>query len=152
MDLYGVLLFVHVLAVAVWAGGAVMTNVLAERMYASRDKAALRGLLAQSERIGKTYFMPSAVIALISGIVLVLQRWTWEEPFVVVGIVGLVATVVVGAILLTPKEKALMEALSSPDPDDGKVRAAFAQIRTLSRIDMALLVIIIFFMTAKPGT
>lgn len=153
VDLYGVLLFLHVLAAAFWAGGALMGYVLSERMYATTDRTALRGLLEQSESIGKTYFMPAALTTLIAGILLVVDgEWGWDEPFVIVGFIGIIATIIVGAVLMTPKERALSEALSSPTPDEGAVRSAFAQIRTLSRIDLALIVIIIFFMTAKPGT
>jgi uncharacterized membrane protein len=153
VDLYDLLLFVHVLAAAVWTGGALMSYVLAERMFATTDRTALRNLLDQAEKVGMTYFMPASLTTLVAGILLVLEGgWGWGEVFVSAGLVLIVATIVVGAVLMTPREKALAEALNTPDSSDADVRSAFMKIRTLSRIDVALLVIAIFFMTVKPGT
>ena len=153
MDLYGFLLFLHVLAAAFWAGGALMSYVLIERMNTTNERSALRALIAQFEHVGQVYFMPAGIVTLVAGLLLVWRGdWGWDQPFVMVGMVGIVITIVLGAAVMPPKDRALVEALDSPDSTDGAVRAAFAQVRTLARIDLALLVVIIFFMTVKPGT
>ena len=153
MDLYGFLLFLHVLAAAFWAGGALMSYVLVERMNATNERSALRVLLAQFERVGQVYFMPAGVVTLVAGLLLVWRGdWGWDEPFVMVGMLGIVITIVVGAVLMPPTDQALVAALEAADSNEGDVRTAFAQMRNLARIDLALLVVIIFFMTVKPGT
>ena len=153
MDLYRLLLFVHVLAAGIWVGGAVTTYLLGERMYATNDRGALRTMLAQYEKMGQFLFMPAALGTLIAGLLLVWEgSWDWTEPFVLVGLLGIVATIFVGAIALTGKEKAFEEALEKPETSETDLRALFMQVRTLSRIDVGLIVVIIFFMTVKPGT
>jgi uncharacterized membrane protein len=153
VDTYELLLFLHVLGAALWAGGAVIYYVLVERMNVASDRQALSGLLSHSEKVGQFYFMPAALVTLIAGIFLVLRGdWRWSEPFVIVGLVGVAITVVVGAILSTPREKALEEALSSPNSSYDDVRRAFGPVRAIARLDVLLLVVIIFFMTVKPGT
>lgn len=153
MDLYGVLLFLHVLAAAFWAGGALMGYVLVERMNATNERPALRVLLGQFERVGQVYFMPAGIVTLVAGLLLVWRGdWGWDQPFVMVGMLGIVITIALGAVVMPPKDQALMDALDSPNASDADVGSAFAQVRTLARIDLALLVTIIFFMTVKPGT
>ena len=153
MDEYGLLLFLHVLGAVLWAGGVAIYYVLIERMNSVQDRTSLRGLLEHLEKIGFAYFMPVSITTLLAGIFLVIRgEWDWSEPFVMVGLIGIVITIVVGAVLSTPREKALMEALNRPEATDAEVRQAFSAVRVIARVDLGLLLIVIFFMTVKPGT
>jgi uncharacterized membrane protein len=153
VDEYGLLLFLHVLGAAFWAGGVVIFYLLMTRMNAASDRDSLRGLLAHSEKLSFGFFMPVSLVTLIAGISLVLRGdWQWSEPFVIVGLAGIATTVILGAVLSVPREKALMETLSRPGASDNEIRSAFLSLRTISQLDLLVLVVVIFFMTVKPGT
>lgn len=153
MDLYGVLLFFHVLGAALWMGGVAIYYVLITRMNSMNDRGAMRGLMSHAEKVGFAYFMPAALTTLIAGIALVLKGdWEWSEPFVLVGLVGIALTIVVGAVVSTAREKAFIEVLERPDASDADIRTVFLPVRAIARMDLALLLVIIFFMTVKPGT
>src|SRR5918996_3098273 len=90
MSLYEILVFVHVLAVATWVGGAIMLHVIAEKTIASNDPARVGGLLAQAEVLGQRYFGPASLVTLAAGVWLVIEgSWGWTEPFVLVGLGGI---------------------------------------------------------------
>jgi uncharacterized membrane protein len=153
MDLYGLLLFVHVFAAATWVGGALMFYVLAESAYGSRDRSTVAGILRLSEKLGMNFFIPFSLLAVIAGILLVIDgAWGWTEPFVLGGLVGVVLTTIVGAVFGTGAEKAVLTALENPETTEAELGSAVARMKVFARLDMALLIIVVFLMTAKPGT
>lgn len=153
MSLYEILLFGHVLAVIIWVGGATMFHVLAERVVASDDPARVSSLLAESEHLAKTYFIPSTLTALVLGVWLVLEGdWGFTEPFVIGGIVGIVTTIIIGAGILGPTSARLAARVTETGGLDQGVREGLAKLRNISRLDLVLLVIVVFLMTVKPGT
>lgn len=153
MDLYSILLFVHLLAIATWTGGAIMLHVITEQIIATNDVARIRGFVDQAEVLGKRYFAPSSGIALLAGIWLVLEGdWGFGQPFVLVGLGGFALSTVLGFGVLEPAATKLKAAFAATDTLTDEIRTGLDRIRSVSRIDILLLVIIIFFMVVKPGT
>ncbi len=153
MSLYEILLFVHVLAVIIWVGGATMFHVLASRSVASDDASRVTALLAESEHLAKTYFIPSSVTALVSGVLLVIEAdWGFSEPFVIGGIVGIVASIGIGAGILESMTARLAARVAGAGGLDQEAKDGLAKLRNISRLDLLIPVIVVFLMTAKPGT
>lgn len=153
MSLYEILLFVHVLAVITWVGGAIMFDVLAERAVKSDDAARVAGHLGESEHLAKTYFIPTSLITLAAGIWLVFEGdWGFTQPFVIGGLVGIVTTIVIGAGILGPTSARLAAQAASAGRLDQELKDGLAKLRNISRLDLAVLVVVIFLMTVKPGT
>ncbi|MDQ3962950.1 MAG: DUF2269 family protein [Actinomycetota bacterium] len=153
MSLYEILLFVHVLAVAIWVGGATMFHVLIERAAAADDPVRIKGLMGEAEHLAKTYFIPSTIIVLVMGIWLVLEgSWGFDEPFVLGGIVGIVITIAVGAGVLGPTSMRIAARITEVGGLDQGIRDQMAKLKNISRADLLLLAVIVFLMTTKPGT
>ena len=153
MSLYEILLFVHVLAAAIWVGGATMFHVLIERAAAADDPVRIKGQLGEAEHLAKTYFIPSTITVLVMGIWLVLEGdWGFSQPFVLGGIAGIVITTVVGAGVIGPTSMRLAGRITEVGGLDQDTRDQLARLKNISRADLALLVVIIFLMTTKPGT
>ena len=90
MSLAETLLIVHIVAVAVWIGGALMLGILFERAQRAQDESTLRGLLSQSGFIGKAVFNPAAIIALAAGVWLVIDLdYDFSEAWISIGFVGI---------------------------------------------------------------
>lgn len=153
MSLYEFLLFVHVLAAAIWVGGATMFHVMIERAAAADDPVRIKGLMGEAEHLAKTYFIPSTITVLVIGIWLVLEgSWGFDEPFVLGGIVGIVITTVVGAGILGPTSMKVAARITEVGGLDQGVKDQMAKLKNISRADLLLLAIIVFLMTTKPGT
>ena len=153
MSLYEILVFVHVLAVATWVGGAIMLHVIAEKTTASNDPARVGGLLAQAETLGQRYFGPASLVTLAAGVWLVIEgSWGWTEPFVLVGLGGIALTSILGFGPIQASAKRAGQALTASGSITGEVSSALRLVRNFSRLDILLLVVVLFFMTVKPGT
>ena len=153
MDLYTVLLFVHVLAAALWVGGGVMLHIIAERAVKSEDPVRIGNLLADAEHTGKTFFGPASGVTLLAGIALVLKGdWGWDHIFVLGGILGIVVSMVIGFGGIQPASMKVGQALGATGTLTDEVRAGLKKIQALSRVDTLILIVVVFLMTNKPGS
>jgi uncharacterized membrane protein len=73
MDLYELLLAIHLLAAVIWVGGATSLQVLAIRATGSGDPVRMATFAGEAEWVGMRIFMPSSIVVLLAGIALVLE-------------------------------------------------------------------------------
>ena len=153
MDLYTVLLFVHVLAAALWVGGGAMLHLIAERAVKSDDPGRIRILLADAEHTGKTFFGPASGVTLVAGIWLVLEGdWGWDHVFILAGILGVLISMGIGFGALQPASIKVGQALANGGTITEEVRSGLKRMQALSRIDTLILIVVVFLMTVKPGS
>lgn len=153
MSLYEILLWVHVTGAVLWVGGGVTFLMVAERALASGDVPRIQNALDDAERLGKRFFMPLSILTLAAGIWLVLEGgWGFTQPFVIGGIAGLVASAVLGGAVLTPVSEKLATGLRAAGSVTPEVHASIIKLRNLARLDSAILLVVVFLMTTKPGT
>ena len=88
---------------------------------------------------------------LVGGIVLVFDGpWSWgNDGWVVGGLVIFGAVFVLGVALIVPAGKKLKSLAASGAPE-AELDAQIRTVRRLSIVDVGLLTVAIFFMTAKP--
>ena len=153
MDLYTVLLFVHVLAAALWVGGGVMLHLIAERAVKSEDATRIGTFLADAEHTGKTFFGPASGVTLLAGIWLVFEGdWGWDHVFILGGILGILVSMGIGFGGIQPASMKVGQALATGGTVTDEVRAGLKRIQTLARIDTLILIVVVFLMTNKPGS
>jgi uncharacterized membrane protein len=151
--LYGWLKAFHVLMAIVWVGGAMALQVLAIRVTRSDDRERLRSFSADIEFVGTRIFTPASLILLGLGIWMVIDSpaWTFGQFWVLAALAMFAFSFVSGAFYLGPQSgrlKAMFEAEGAGAP------AAPALIRRLflvSRVELVLMVLIVFDMVLKPG-
>jgi uncharacterized membrane protein len=145
-------LFVHITAAIVWIGGAAAIQVFGILTKRAADPAKTAFF---AENVATTVYaviLPSAVLVLLAGIGMVENRgWDWGEPFIVVGLVGwaIVALIAFGWVGRAIRAAGRQLAAAGPSP------AIALRLRNLvwtSRALLVVLVVIVFFMTVKPGT
>jgi len=152
MSLYEVLLFFHILAAAIWVGGSFALQVRAERAVRAWDHVAIQSVNADAEFLGIRVFFPASMVVLAAGIWLVIETsFGWTEPFVVVGLGIFVLSAITGMAFFSPETTKLKELIPAQGLDAPEVKARIKRITMMSRIDVTLLVIAIFFMATKPG-
>ncbi len=149
-EMYNYLLFVHVMGAIIWVGGDVALQVIGTRISRADDPVQLAKFAGQVEWLGTRVFTPSAVVILIAGVFMVLDAWSFELLWVVIGLAGFSYSLVTGAVLLGPlsgKTGKLIEERGAEDPEvQGNIRKLFMY----SRIELGILIVVVFAMTVKP--
>jgi len=152
MTWYEFWLFLHILAAMVWIGGATAIQVFGILTKRAADPAKT-AFFATNVSIAVMYiFLPAALTVIASGVGLTESgNWDWGEPFIVVGLLlwALVALTAFGFLGRAMSAAARQLAAEGPSPALG---LRMRNLVWLSRGLLAVLVVIVFFMTIKPGT
>ena len=153
MDLYGFLLFFHVMGVILWFGAGVVFQVLTERAARSDDPARTRNLVEVGESLGKGYFGLVTLVVLATGLWLVFERdWGFDHVFIIGGLAGLVASAVIGGAVFGPTADRLARRVESATAIDPELRSDLTRLRNLGRVDTGIMLTVVFLMTVKPGS
>jgi uncharacterized membrane protein len=150
-DLYLAIVFIHVFAAMVWVGGAFFFQVKIAQLRKANDMAGFLQVGRDAERIGQRVFMPAAVVVLLAGIATVWYGPYAFELWILLALVGIVATALTGAIYLGPQGGRLAKLAEERGADDPQVVAARDRLIMVSRIDYAVLVLIVLDLVFKPG-
>ena len=151
MSLYEFLLFVHIIAAAVWFGAGILMQVLAYRAETAGDGAAMKRLLDDNVALANTFFAPSAMIVLIAGILLTIDGpWSLNHLWIVLGLAGFLATFVTGVGLIEPRAKRIAVLAEREGATSPRVLYETRKLLALARIDSATLLCVIAVMAIKP--
>ena len=152
MTWYEFWLFLHVLGASVWIGGATAIQVFGVLTKRAADPAKSAFFATNVSFSVLWVFLPSALVVIVSGIgVTESGNWDWGEPFIVSGLVlwALVALVAFGFLGRAIGRAGAQLAAEGPSPALG---LRMRNLVWLSRGLLAVLVVIVFLMTVKPGT
>jgi uncharacterized membrane protein len=150
--LYELLLFVHIAAAIVWLGTAFTIQVFAIRANRARDEVALKRLFDEVSALANLVFVPASLVVVLFGVLLVIESdaWSFGELWIVLGLIGYLATFVTGVGVLTPRVKRISEMVAQ---SGGTSPAAAAEIRRtllVTRIDLVVLFLVVADMVLKP--
>ncbi len=150
---YNTLKFVHVIAAVAWVGGGLFVQYLATRLKRADDPLRLAAFAKDIEKAGLQFFMPVSLTVLVMGIVLVLYTPAlgFTDTWILVGLIGYAATFVTGAFFLGPTSGKLAKDMETEGPASPAVQAGIRRIFAISRIDQAVLIVVIADMVFKPG-
>jgi hypothetical protein len=70
--------------------------------------------------------------------------------FVIIGLVGFAISFVTGIAVLSPRARRVVELLENPGPAAPETQTAIREILLISRVDVAVLLIVIADMLMKP--
>ena len=151
MDLYDFLLFVHIFAAIIWLGSGFFSLVLATRADRATDDEMLAKLLGELGKLANVLFIPASLTVLILGIVMTIDRWAFDQLWIILALVGYAGTFVTGAVVLGPGSEKLGKALERDGQMLPETRAAALKMLAISRIDFVVLVLVVFDMAVKPS-
>jgi Predicted integral membrane protein (DUF2269) len=149
---YQVYLAVHILAAVLWVGGAVTIQLLAIR--ASRPNARLQiGLLASEiEWVGTRVFIPSSLILVVFGFLLVGKGdWDWHF-WLVFALAVWIASFLAGIAFLGPQSGKLGEDVERYGIDSAQATERLQRIFLVSRVELVFLLLVVLDMALKPGS
>jgi uncharacterized membrane protein len=152
LDAYTGLKFVHVLAAIVWVGGAVSANIMGTRIRRSGDTERLVAFGRDTEWLGTHVYLPASLVVLVFGILTALKgHYSFGQAWLLIGIAGIVATSITGSAYLGPELKRIAGLVESKGPNDPEVTSRLSRLITIARVDLVVLLIVIFAMVTKPG-
>ena len=147
---YEFALWVHLFAAVVWVGGGIALQLYALRILRADDPVRLAGFAKDTEWIGTRVFMPSSILVLAFGFVLVAEG-DWGYPFwVVFGLAVLGLSAVTGMGFFGPESGRIGKLVEAHGVEHPEVQARIKRILKLSRIELALLVAVVFDMVIQP--
>jgi uncharacterized membrane protein len=153
MTWYEFLLFFHIAMAVTWVGGATMIQFFALRAMQATDSMKVAEFGGDVEWIGKRVLTPSAALAVVSGVLLVIDAefWGFGDDWIVIGIVLFAITFLAGTLFFGPESGRLGKLVAAEGPTSPAVMARLQRLIALSRADLMLLFLIIFDMAVKPS-
>jgi uncharacterized membrane protein len=146
--------FVHVLAAIIWVGGAATAQVYALLAVRTNDPVRVAAFAGDTEFVGTRIFLPASVILLVSGILTVRESggaWGYGQGWVQFGLAVIALSIVTGAGFLGPESGRISKATKAGGVESPEVQARIRRIFLVSRIELVLLVAVVFDMVVKPG-
>lgn len=151
MSRYEVIKFLHVLAVIVWVGGGVLFQVLLARTK-RLGPDAMATFTQAGEWTSTRIFMPASFAALGSGIWLVVDGpWSFADTWITLGLIGFAISAINGSANLGPTSKKMKELIADKGPADPGVQRLARRLDVAGRIDLLVLIAVVFDMVVKPG-
>jgi uncharacterized membrane protein len=152
VDSYTVFKFIHVLFAVVWVGGALMLQVLAEFALRSTLPGRAAEFAREAEWVGMRVFLPSSIIVLLVGLWLVHDGgWGFGSFWIIAALVAFVLSVVTGAGFIGPESGRLAKEIEAQGADAPAIKDRIRRILMISRVELAVLIFIVFLMVTKIG-
>jgi uncharacterized membrane protein len=138
---------------AIWVGGAAMMQFFGLRAIRATDPMRLVDFGGDIEWIGNRVLVPSAALAVLSGVWMVIDSdfWGFGDDWIVIGIALFAITFLAGTFFFGPESGRLGKLVEAEGPTSPKVLARLQRLLALTRADLMLLFLIIFDMSVKPS-
>src|SRR5215210_5486778 len=152
MTWYEFWLLLHILAAMVWVGGAAAIQVFGILTKRAADPAKSAFFAQNVAYTVMRVFLPAALVVIVAGVGPTESGdWDWGEPFIVAGLTlwAIVALVAFGFLGRALGKAGAELASAGPSP---ALALRLRNLVWLSRALLAVLVVIVFLMTVKPGT
>jgi uncharacterized membrane protein len=141
----------HIAAAVVWVGGGAtlaLLGIVAERQG---DSLRLATIGHMAEWVGMRVFTPASLVVLVFGILMVEKGdLGWGHFWIDAALVGWVVTTAVGVLYFGPQTKKLAGMIEAGGPESPEAQAKIRQVLTVARFDVAMLLLIVLDMAAKP--
>lgn len=151
INVYSIFKFLHIVAVIVWLGSLFTTSVVTARVAREGNQSAMASLARQSEFLGRSVIGPAAALVLIAGVVMVIDGGIgFGTLWIAWGIGAVIVSMGLGGTAIRRSGQELGRLLASEGRDEGAVHSAQRRLRTLSVINMVVLLSTVWMMVVKP--
>lgn len=152
MTLYEFLVIVHVLAATVWIGGGITFTLLAARAWSSRDDATVLELSRMGDWVGARMFGPATLLLLGAGVWAVAEGdWEWGDAWVSIGFAGWIIGFAVAMVWHQREGHRIREAIADGGASGPRARRIANIGMAVGLVELAVLIVVVWAMVAKPG-
>ena len=152
VTLYEVLKFAHITFAAIWVGVDASLQAFALRAFAAGPQRTA-DLMADTEWIGTRLLVPSSLLVVVFGVWMVLDSpiWDFSQFWISSGLAVFAASFLAGAGFLGPESGRLAKLTAERGAEDPDVQRRIRRVLMVSRIELVLLIAVIYLMVTKPG-
>ncbi len=149
--MFDLMLFLHLLGVSAWFGGS-LVGMFGSRTMTTGDSKVAAAWYRSMVVMGRFIHMPAALVVFITGFGLVgleSDRYEMTMPFVVVGILTVIASAALAMVISAPyarRAATLYEA-----GDENAARTTARRLASAGWVDLGLLVFAILVMVTRWG-
>jgi uncharacterized membrane protein len=148
---YGLFKALHVTFAVLWVGGAAMLTILAIAAERSNDPMQIAQIARQAAQVGEKFFAPVGLVTFLMGLAMMFNTsWGWGHFWIIVGLIGYAATFGVGIAVIAPTVKKVHASIEAQGPTHPDSIALIKRVMLITRIDTALLLVIVLDMVTKP--
>jgi uncharacterized membrane protein len=148
---FAVFKLIHVGVAVFWVGGGILLTVLALWAQTKDDPEELATVASQAAFVGERFFAPAGLVVLAMGITMVINDHIgFGTTWVIIGLVGYATTFTTGIAFLSPRAKRVASLLETKGAGAPETQAAIQQILVIARIDVGVLLLVVFDMLMKP--
>jgi hypothetical protein len=149
LDWYSLFKFLHVAFAIIWLGGALIMVIFGMRADRSRNDAALVDAVVQVAWAAERVYVPASIATLVFGLAAALMGNLWSHLWIILGLVGVAATIGLGVGVLTPRAKKVQTDHSARGAAPDLVTTS-REILAIAKFDMVLLFTVVADMVLKP--
>jgi uncharacterized membrane protein len=152
MTLYETLVLIHIVMVAVWVGGGIVTQHFASLILREGDPIRIGGFSRDIAWISTRITLPAAAILLLSGVWAASEgNWDFGAAWISIAFTVWIVAVVAGLVLVRPEYARIESLLPALGTNGDAVAQRLRRILLFSRIELVLLLIAVWAMVVKPG-
>jgi uncharacterized membrane protein len=141
----------HVVAAALWVGGAFIMQAYAFRILRSNDARRTADFAKDTEVVSMRVFIPTTWILLLAAIGMMINLdLSWGQNWVVLGLISWALSFAVGAGFLGPESGRISKIVESEGPESPAAQARISRILLVSRLELVILLTVIVNMVVKP--
>ena len=154
MTRYELLLTLHILSTMVWVGGSVIYLVLRQYLHSRGRPIEMFAVLHHTDRIAPFIFVPSILLTLVSGTLLVVTEdiWSFSDAWISLGFGALFVAFAMGFVNGLIMAQRLVSTKDRFGADAPEVSAASQRILAVGYVEIVLLVGAVVIMIWKPGS
>ena len=149
MDWYSIFKFLHVAAAVCWVGGGVVLMYLGILAARAKDEDAQMTVIKQTAGLAMNWFIPASLSTVIFGAVAATLYNLWGEAWVILGLLGFVATFCTGNFVIRPTADAIAAAESAGKRDVAVAHGG--KLMQVAKFDYVMLFTVIADMVLKPA-
>jgi uncharacterized membrane protein len=144
MTRYEILLFLHISAAIIWIGAGFLLNVQGARADLRGDQEGIRRALEDAGGLANVLFIPAAVAAFVTGLLLVFDGpWSFDQLWIVLGLAGFAATFATGLFMLKPRSEKLAAIIERDGGLSPEALVGARQLMILGRTDYVVLFLVV---------
>jgi len=149
---YELLAMLHVLGVIAWVGGGLALLVLHALAVRAHDYDGLATAVRQSRVLGACLYGPASLVTAASGILLVATEdaFDFSDLWVLIGIGAILLSIPLQVIVADRARSRYLVLQADKDSDQATLRASARSLTFINAADIALLLIVVWVMYAKP--
>lgn len=152
MTTFDLLLFAHIAGAIGWVGGDILLQLLGTRTVNHGSGAEIQTFITNIVYLTPRWFIPVSVWTIVFGVATALEgSYSMGDTWLVAGLAMFVLSFLIGLLYLGPQSERIQAIGESEGPESSSYAANVKRLILASRVELALLMLIVLVMVAKPG-